>query len=63
MARTAVGGGIWPSQLQDKGLLHQHAWALALLTNGPQLLSLICRVACNNKMLLKAGMWHEQLLF
>lgn len=37
----------------------QHPWALALLTNGPQLLSLICGVACNNKMLLKTGTWRE----
>lgn len=39
--------------------LRQHPWALALLPNGPWLLSLICGVACNNKMLLKAGTWHE----
>lgn len=38
---------------------HQHPRASSLLTNGPRLLSLICGAPCNNKTLLKAGMWHE----
>lgn len=54
-AGRADGVGNGDQAAPGQSPLCQHPRALALLTNGPRFLSLICGVACNNKTLLKAG--------
>ena len=61
-AGRADGVGNGDQAAPGQSPLCQHPRVLALLTNGPRFLSLICGVACNNKTLLKAGTWRERQL-